>query len=213
MLTRRHIMELIPHQGTMCLLDGVLAWSAEGITCAASSNLSPDNPLRRDGRLGAVCGIEYGLQAAALHAALMRDEAARSAGAAPDQPGNLAFAVRADASIDGTSAPADAAGCATIMARTAMPQATMPQAATPSAGSPSGIAGVHRQSPGYLAALRGVELHVERLDDASFGTLRVIAHPELRAAGGLIYRFAVETDSAKLLLCGQATIVFAASAA
>ena len=33
---------------------------------------TPGNPLRRAGRLAAVCGIEYGLQAAALHGALLR---------------------------------------------------------------------------------------------------------------------------------------------
>jgi len=32
--------------------------------------MSPDNPLRRGGRLHSVCGIEYGLQAAALHGSL-----------------------------------------------------------------------------------------------------------------------------------------------
>ena len=175
MLTRRQIMELIPHQGTMCLLDSVLACSAEGITCAACSHLSPDNPLRRDDRLGAVCGIEYGLQAAALHAELTRDEARCS-----------------------PFAPLDHAGD--------------PASAMPSASSPFGVAGMHSRSPGYLAALRGVELYVERLDDASFGALRVIARPELRAVGGLIYRFAVESESAALLLRGRATIVFAPSA-
>ena len=145
MLTRQQIMALIPHQGSMCLLDVVTAWSADGITCGASSHLAPENPLRRDGRLSAVCGIEYGLQAAALHSALMRGEA-----------GHDAFA-----------------------------------------------------PPGYLAALRGVDLQVERLDDASFGTLQVTARPELRTAGGLIYRFAVASEAGAPLLHGRATIVFA----
>jgi predicted hotdog family 3-hydroxylacyl-ACP dehydratase len=70
MLTRQRIVELIPHQGTMCLLDAALDWSATHITCSAWSHLSPDNPLRRNGRLHSVIGIEYGLQAAALHGAL-----------------------------------------------------------------------------------------------------------------------------------------------
>jgi predicted hotdog family 3-hydroxylacyl-ACP dehydratase len=71
MVARQRILELIPHQGAMCLLESALAWSATEITCAAWSHLSPDNPLRRGGRLHAVCGIEYGLQAAALHGALL----------------------------------------------------------------------------------------------------------------------------------------------
>jgi predicted hotdog family 3-hydroxylacyl-ACP dehydratase len=71
MLSRARILELIPHQGTMCLLDEVRAWSAAGISCRTLSHLSPDNPLRRNGHLNGVCGIEYGLQAAALHGALL----------------------------------------------------------------------------------------------------------------------------------------------
>jgi predicted hotdog family 3-hydroxylacyl-ACP dehydratase len=70
MLTRARILELIPHQGTMCLLDEVTAWSDTTITCRTRSHLSPDNPLRRSGGLYVLCGIEYGLQAAALHGAL-----------------------------------------------------------------------------------------------------------------------------------------------
>ena len=91
MLTRQQILALIPHQGMMCLLDRVAAWSAADITCGASSHLSPDNPLRRDGRLGAICGIEYGLQAAALHGASCAGERIqavwlRAAGAVHDRP-------------------------------------------------------------------------------------------------------------------------------
>ncbi len=61
---------LVPHQGAMCLLESVLRWDAEGIVCRAVSHLDPAHPLRAEGRLGAVCGIEYGLQAAAAHGAL-----------------------------------------------------------------------------------------------------------------------------------------------
>ena len=50
MLSRARILELIPHQGTMCLLDEVTAWSERAITCRTRSHLAPDNPLRRDGR-------------------------------------------------------------------------------------------------------------------------------------------------------------------
>src|SRR5580693_1981663 len=61
---------LIPHQGRMCLLDRVEAWTATDILCRTRSHLDPGNPLRRAGRLASVCGIEYGLQAAAAHGAL-----------------------------------------------------------------------------------------------------------------------------------------------
>lgn len=76
------IAALIPHAGSMCLLDSVVEWSADAIACRATSHLDPANPLRRNGRLGAVCGIEYALQAAALHGALR--------GGAPQPPGWLA---------------------------------------------------------------------------------------------------------------------------
>jgi predicted hotdog family 3-hydroxylacyl-ACP dehydratase len=79
MLSRARILELIPHQGTMCLLDEVTAWSDATITCRTRSHLSPDNPLRRNGSLHVLCGIEYGLQAAALHGALLAGRA-QSAG-------------------------------------------------------------------------------------------------------------------------------------
>ncbi len=76
------IPSLIPHAGSMCLLDSVISWSADAIACRATSHLRPDNPLRRQGRLAALCGIEYALQAAALHGALR--------GGGPQPPGYLA---------------------------------------------------------------------------------------------------------------------------
>lgn len=79
----------------MCLLDRVTAWSAAGVACGASSHLSPDNPLRRDGRLGAICGIEYGLQAAALHGALaLHGAGPNGGGAARHDGGGAATAPR-----------------------------------------------------------------------------------------------------------------------
>jgi predicted hotdog family 3-hydroxylacyl-ACP dehydratase len=61
----------IPHQGTMCLLDGVDAWDQQRIQCRASSHRAADNPLRANHRLGAACGIEYAAQAMAVHGALL----------------------------------------------------------------------------------------------------------------------------------------------
>ena len=71
MLNHAGIAALIPHAGTMCLLDSAEAWTQDGIVCRAGSHLAPGNPLRRDGRLSALCGCEYGFQAAALHGALL----------------------------------------------------------------------------------------------------------------------------------------------
>lgn len=76
------IAGLIPHAGAMCLLDSVTRWTDADILCGATSHLDPANPLRRNGRLGTVCAVEYALQAAALHGALR--------GGAPQPPGFLA---------------------------------------------------------------------------------------------------------------------------
>jgi predicted hotdog family 3-hydroxylacyl-ACP dehydratase len=68
---RDWITARIPHQGDMCLLDGVESWDATHIRCRAASHRAPDNPLRAGGRLGAAAGIEYAAQAMALHGALL----------------------------------------------------------------------------------------------------------------------------------------------
>lgn len=71
---------LVPHAGAMVLLDRVEAWDADGVQCRARSHLDPANPLRRAGRLAACCGIEYALQAAAVHGALLAGGVAQAAG-------------------------------------------------------------------------------------------------------------------------------------
>lgn len=80
-LDRAGIARLVPHGGAMCLLDRALSWDAESIACEADRHRDETNPLRRDGRLPAVCGVEYALQAMALHGALFAaDGAAQPAG-------------------------------------------------------------------------------------------------------------------------------------
>ncbi len=61
---------MIPHAGAMHLLDGVLSWDADRIRCLSRSHRDRQNPLRMDGRLSAVCGIEYAAQAMAVHGVL-----------------------------------------------------------------------------------------------------------------------------------------------
>ncbi len=61
---------MIPHAGAMHLLDGVLSWDADRIRCLSRSHRDRQNPLRMDGRLSALCGIEYAAQAMAVHGAL-----------------------------------------------------------------------------------------------------------------------------------------------
>ncbi|MGA7780747.1 MAG: hotdog family protein [Paraburkholderia sp.] len=77
-LTHAWIAAHIPHSGSMCLLDEVTAWDAERICCTATNHRNPHNPLRSQGRLAAVCGVEYAAQAMAVHGALL--------GAAQDRP-------------------------------------------------------------------------------------------------------------------------------
>jgi predicted hotdog family 3-hydroxylacyl-ACP dehydratase len=57
----------------MCLLDEVIEWSAARVVCRSATHHAPDNPLRSEGRLGAVCGLEYAAQAMAVHGALLAD--------------------------------------------------------------------------------------------------------------------------------------------
>ena len=70
MIDRARIADLIPHGGAMVLLDQVLSHDAQRIHCSTVSHLKPDNPLRLNDKLPAVCGAEYGAQAAAVHGAL-----------------------------------------------------------------------------------------------------------------------------------------------
>lgn len=63
--------ELIPHSGDMCLIDTVYGWDDDQIYCHTQTHLNETNPLRREGRLACVHGIEYAAQAAALHGALL----------------------------------------------------------------------------------------------------------------------------------------------
>lgn len=80
---RAAIASLLPHAGRMCLLERVLSWDANAIACAAVSHLDPDHPLRRAGILPIWAGLEYPLQAAALHGAL-------TDGAMPQAPAAVA---------------------------------------------------------------------------------------------------------------------------
>jgi len=68
--TQPPISSLIPHQGSMCLLERVVHWDDQSIRLATQSHRSPQNPLRHDGQLKAVHLCEYGAQAMAVHGAL-----------------------------------------------------------------------------------------------------------------------------------------------
>jgi predicted hotdog family 3-hydroxylacyl-ACP dehydratase len=148
-LNRHDIARRIPHQGRMCLLDAVLAWDNDLISCQTSSHLAPDHPLRAHGRLGAACGVEYAAQAMAVHGALVAE------------------------SLD------------------------------------KGNAGSSPPRAGYLAGMRSVTLHVERLDTVA-GPLTVNARRITGDANTVLYSFTVQTGE-QTLLSGRAVVVLDAA--
>src|SRR5262245_37245555 len=91
-LNRDAIAGLIPHQGAMCLLEEVLSHDDSGIVCRAVSHRDAGHPLREDGILPAVCGIEYAAQAMAVHGALMDKAGQAATGHARGRAGMLAAA-------------------------------------------------------------------------------------------------------------------------
>ena len=89
---------LIPHAGTMCLLDMLESWDGGHVALRTRSHARADNPLRRAGRLAPVCLCEYGAQAMAVHGAL----AARAEGRtlAPGMLVSLRDVTLADAQVE-----------------------------------------------------------------------------------------------------------------
>ena len=84
MIDKSEIRRLIPHSGTMCLLDGVVRWDDDSIVCITNTHRDANNPLRRDGQLSAVHALEYGAQAAAIHGGLRARAAGTTAPARKD---------------------------------------------------------------------------------------------------------------------------------
>ena len=84
-LDAAQIARLIPHQGGMCLLAGVRQYDKQSITCIAVSHHLVTNPLRENGLLHAVCGVEYAAQAMAIHGALISGQSDK-----PPRGGRLA---------------------------------------------------------------------------------------------------------------------------
>jgi len=83
MLDKSDWAELIPHAGTMCLLDAVIAWDETIIHAISTSHPRADHPLRTGAGLHAVHLAEYGAQAMAVHGALLaraHDEAKMQSG-------------------------------------------------------------------------------------------------------------------------------------
>lgn len=70
MIGHEQILQLVPHQGRMCLWDEVLDWSSQQIRLRAFNHRDPAHPLRNGGQLGAIHLCEYGAQAMAVHGGL-----------------------------------------------------------------------------------------------------------------------------------------------
>lgn len=69
---RSELVDMLPHSGSMSLLDTVVEYSSERIKCTATSHRDPQNPLRINGRLSIYSGVEYAAQAMAVHNYLSR---------------------------------------------------------------------------------------------------------------------------------------------
>jgi len=57
----------------MCLLSSVEHWDNSSIICLTSTHRNQDNPLRRNGVLGMLSGLEYAAQAMGVHVGLTRN--------------------------------------------------------------------------------------------------------------------------------------------
>jgi predicted hotdog family 3-hydroxylacyl-ACP dehydratase len=70
MVADERIAALIPHAGTMCLLERIVQWDDSSVTLATTTHRNPDNPLATAPGLRAIHLCEYGAQAMAVHGGL-----------------------------------------------------------------------------------------------------------------------------------------------
>jgi len=74
LIDKKAICELIPHSGSMCLLESVESWDKSGIRCVASDIHHPGHPLRFRGKFTAIAALELGAQAMAVHGGLLASD-------------------------------------------------------------------------------------------------------------------------------------------
>ena len=72
-LNHKEIEQRLPHAGTMSLLNEVIEANSNSLTALAKSHLETNNPLRLNGKIATVNGIEYAAQAMAIHGSLLSD--------------------------------------------------------------------------------------------------------------------------------------------
>lgn len=74
LMDRAQISRLIPHGESMCMLDEIISWDESRIHGRSNNFAVSSNPLFENGELDTVLLIEYGAQAAAVHAALIQSQ-------------------------------------------------------------------------------------------------------------------------------------------
>ncbi|MCU7906275.1 MAG: 3-hydroxylacyl-ACP dehydratase [Candidatus Thiodiazotropha sp. (ex Epidulcina cf. delphinae)] len=87
-LEGRELHQLLPHTGSMCLIDQVIRCDETTIECLSESHTKGDNPLRNDDQLSAVHAAEYAAQAMALHGGLLAQRTGQR------QPGGYLVSLR-----------------------------------------------------------------------------------------------------------------------
>jgi predicted hotdog family 3-hydroxylacyl-ACP dehydratase len=97
MLEKHQIEGLLPHQGTMFLLERVIGYDRDKITCVTRTHQSPTNPLRHENQLPAHVAIEYAAQAAGIHGGLLNSDLFPDA---PAQMGYLAVISNAEWKVE-----------------------------------------------------------------------------------------------------------------
>jgi len=135
-LFKADFAHLIPHTGSMVLIDQVDSWKENTIHCSTQSHLLTNNPLRLNNSLSSIHLIEYGAQSMAIHGGLLSGHV----------------------------------------------------------------------SPGYLAAVRGAQFHINTLDTIQ-GALHIEAQAELKIDNGAVYSFRIFDDTENLLLNARATVI------
>jgi len=73
-MKKSQICQLLPHSGTMCLIDEIVSWDKEMLVAKTMSHTELKNPLNNEGSLNSIHGVEYAAQAMALHSALIKAE-------------------------------------------------------------------------------------------------------------------------------------------
>ncbi len=73
-MKKSQICQLLPHSGTMCLIDEIVSWDKEMLVAKTMSHTELKNPLTNEDSLNSIHGVEYAAQAMALHSALIKSE-------------------------------------------------------------------------------------------------------------------------------------------